>query len=884
VPCLSARQIEQLARGELGTPEAEPLHAHLATCTVCGYAFEECRADADLLAGLKGLGEPAPAIVPAPPTSAPQQIGRYRIQCLIGSGGMGTVYEAVQEQPRRVVALKVLKQGLLSSSALRRFEHEAEVLARLRHPGIAQIYEAGTHDGGSGRVPFIAMEYVPAARPVTAWARERKLGVRACLELCLRICDAVHHGHQRGVIHRDLKPANILVDGQGDVKIIDFGVARATESDDSTTTLHTQVGQLVGTLQYMSPEQCAADPHDIDVRSDVYALGLILYELLTGRLPYEISGRPVHDATRIVREQPPAQLRTFDPALGGDLQTIVLKALEKDRERRYQSALELAQDIRNYLAGEAIRARPPTLVYQLRIFGRRHRALVGATAAVFCVLVAGVIVSTASYMRAENARVEAAYERDHALAAERQTAAINAFLKDMLGGLDPLDAGAPLNTPATETTVRQLLARGSARVAQNFAGSPALQAEVRDTLAKAFYNLGYLEESQAEYRDTYELCRRLLGPDDPRTLATARALGIILLHLGNRHEAAGLARTAYDGYQRLLGPTHIDTIRQASNLAYTLGIGGRYAEMQGVLGQILPLPAEIQARYPGLAAICAHNLAWSLMCQGRLGEAEALVREALQIAETQLGPEHVRTAYTRMMLGQVLAERGQTAAAAAALQRACEDYRKQYGEAHPFVRSIAVYLLDIQTRDGQSEQVEPALRALLAMQQRELGEQNPHALDTALAVSRVLMHQRQYAEAEQLARATAEVMGRCGGAFLFDIYEARDLQAQAYYGLGRLAEAEQTAREVVTTAEESFPTGYYHLPEFRVHWAACLTDLARFEPAERQLQAARAANLEMRGPDHPGTQAIEAELARLHAAWTRTGRAAELGANDDPGR
>jgi serine/threonine-protein kinase RIO1 len=303
----------------------------------------------------------------------PLRIGHYHVRRVISSGGMGTVYEALQEHPRRTVAVKVMSPGVVSRSALGRFEHESQILARLRHPNIAQVVEAGMHREGGAVVPYFVMEYIPSPRSITEYAREHHLGIRQKLELFAKVCDAVQHGHEKGVIHRDLKPGNILVDAEGVPKVIDFGVARATDSDLAITTLQTDVGQLIGTLQYMSPEQVEADPHAIDARSDVYALGVVLYELLCGRLPYDVSGVPMLEAARIIKQDPPTRLSTIDAKLRGDLETIVLTALAKDRTRRYRTAAELGQDLERYLHDEPILARRPTVHYLL---GRRTRAII----------------------------------------------------------------------------------------------------------------------------------------------------------------------------------------------------------------------------------------------------------------------------------------------------------------------------------------------------------------------------------------------------------------------------------------------------------------------------------------------------------------------------
>ena len=332
----------------------------------------------------------------------PLHIGRYRILRRHGEGGMGTVYEAEQDNPRRTVALKVIRPGLVSPELVKRFSHEAQILARLQHSGIAQVYEAGMGEDGQ---PFFAMEFI-RGMPLDEYARSRGLDAAARLELLARVCDAVQHAHDKGVIHRDLKPGNILVDETGQPKVLDFGVAHVTAADLLTTASRTQAGQLLGTLSYMSPEQIAADPAGLDGRSDVYTLGVILFELLAHRLPYHLEQLPVHEVARVIQQQEPSRLGSIDTLYRGDVEIIVAKALEKDKTRRYASAGDLASDIRRYLRGEAILARPASALYQLRKFARRHKALVAGVSGIFAALLVGTVVSIVFALRAaENARV-----------------------------------------------------------------------------------------------------------------------------------------------------------------------------------------------------------------------------------------------------------------------------------------------------------------------------------------------------------------------------------------------------------------------------------------------------------------------------------------------
>src|SRR2546421_835566 len=384
-------------------------------CPQCGAEVPEDAAEGlcpkCLLARAVELASPPTAAalpVPSPGAASTPDIPRYRILRLLGAGGMGSVYQAEQLQPHRTVALKVIKAGLASPEMLRRFSHEGEVLGRLQHPGIAPIYEAGTADTGHGPQPFFAMELVRGpsgekAPSLIDFANRKKLDARQRLELLAKVADAVHYAHQKGIIHRDLKPANILVDESGQPKILDFGVARVTDADLKAVTVQTDIGQIIGTLPYMAPEQAGGDPAQLDTRSDVYSLGVIGYELLAGRLPYALKTLMIHEAVRVIREEEPSRLSLISKTFRGDIETIVAKALAKEKERRYQSAAELAADARRYLADEPIMARPASARYQMGKFARRNKPLVGGVVAVFAVLVVGIAATGWQAVRATRA-------------------------------------------------------------------------------------------------------------------------------------------------------------------------------------------------------------------------------------------------------------------------------------------------------------------------------------------------------------------------------------------------------------------------------------------------------------------------------------------------
>ena len=707
----------------------------------------------------------------------PSNIGPYRILRRLGEGGMGVVYEAEQEHPRRTVALKLIKSGLTDPKIIRRFEHELLALGRLQHPGIAQIYEAGTAETGFGPQPYFAMEFI-RGQPLLEYADAHQLNTRQRLSLIAKVCDAVHHAHQRGIIHRDLKPGNILVDETGQPKILDFGVARATDSD-ARMTHQTDLGQIVGTLAYMSPEQVLADPLELDTRSDVYALGVVLYQLLAGRLPYNVSTR-LPEAVRTIQEEEPTPLSTISGAYRGDIETIVGKALEKDKTRRYSSAAELAADIRRYLHDEPIMARPASTIYQLQKFARRHKALVLGIAAVFIVLIAGIIVSTREAARANR---EVATSR-----------AISDFLQnDLLAQASAANQARPNNNPDPDLKVRTALDRAASRITGRFETQPEVEAAIRDTIGETYMDLGLYGQAQTQLQRALDLQRQVLGPMNPKTLRTMNQIGYTAFLQGKYPKAETLLSQTLESRRRVLGPEHPDTLSSMNSLAVLYEREGKRPQAEALDSETLQIRRRtLGAEHPDTLR-SVNNLAIVYMEESKYAEAEALFSQNLKAEGRVLGPEHPDTLKSMHNLALVYYYEDKYPQAEALFSQTVEIRRRVLGLQHPDTLTSMNSLAFVYCLEGKYAQAETLQAQTLEIQRHVLGPQHPQTLTSMNSLAVVYYAQGKYGQAETLDGQALEIERRVLGPEHLGTLDTLSDLASIYQRQGEYALAETYA-------------------------------------------------------------------------------------------
>ncbi len=841
-------------------------------------ADPELRSELESLLRAHGSSEPfleisaadlLPAALPslAIPREGPRRIGHYEVVRKIAEGGMGTVYEARQEHPRRTVALKVMKQESFSPSSHRRFELESDILGRLQHPGIAQIYEAGTQIRGSQAIPYFAMEFVTGTGLVQH-AQEKGLSIGERLELFAKVCDAVDHGHRLGVVHRDLKPANILVDGTGQPKVIDFGIARATDSDIRRTTLRTDVGQLLGTLAYMSPEQLSGDPALVSAASDVYSLGVVCYELLTDRLPHDVTGKSIPDAIRVVHEEEPTRLGTFDGALRGDIETIIVKALEKDPSRRYPSAAALAADIRRYRTDRPISARPPSAFYQLRKFSRRNKTLVAGVSVAFIGLCIGSTVATWKAIEAVRERnralqaEEAATESAEVARAQRLKAErVNKLLTEMLAAADPARAR------GQEVSVREVLDRAAEQIADTPLEEPEVIASLRDTIGNTYRSLGLYDQAQSQLREALRIRTELYGAQRAETLESANALASTLRDLGRREQAEELATRTVKDARTMLGEEDPVTLNAMNLLALLLQDKGAVDEAMPLYRNVLEIRERMVGPEDPSTLTAMNNLAWALWSLGQTREAGDYFQSVLNLRRRVSGDDHPETLRTMINLAGVLRESGDLNQAENVGRKAVEGCQKVLGEQHAMTHYAMDRLAWIELDLDQKGAAEELARRTLELRRAALGAEHPYTLYSYHTLGAILNAQSKFEEAERYHRLALEARRQLWGDEHPDTLASLEGLALALRGLHRLSEAESLHRRILETRKRV--NGERHPDSLGALYnlALLLQENGQLEEADRLLAGSAGAFRETFGKSN--IMALRAMRTRAGIAITR---------------
>jgi non-specific serine/threonine protein kinase/serine/threonine-protein kinase len=771
-----------------------------------------------------------------------EDIGPYHLIQLLGEGGMGEVWLAEQKQPvRRRVAVKLIKAGMDTREVVARFESERQALALMDHPAIAKVFDAGSTPEGR---PYFVMEYV-AGQPITSYCDRNKLTMRHRMELFIQVCEGVQHAHQKAIIHRDLKPSNILVtevNGKPMPRIIDFGVAKATSQGLSAGTMYTQIGAVIGTLGYMSPEQADSAGQDIDTRSDVYSLGVVLYELLVGALPLDFGKMAYDEVLRHLREddapRPSTKVRTgqsaidaknrsVDPPtlsrqLRGDPDAIALKALEKDRKRRYTSPSELAADIGRYLRNEPVSAHAPSTAYRGRKYIRRHRVGV-VIAGLAVVLLIGFAVAQAVELR----RIRR--ERDRA---DR----ITTFMTDMFKVSDPS------HSRGNDIKVREVLDNASTQIDSGLQNEPEVQARLMHTMGDVYGAIGlYPEEKhlldralstdvrvlgptnretlramlsmaryygiQGKFADEQKLLNQIFavqqkafGSRDPDTLLTIYNQGWTFDGMGNYPAAERLYRIAFEGQRRALGEDSEATLTTMDDLAATLDEEGKYTEAESLDRTAIESLNRVLGPDHPMALRAGANLAGILVDENHFPEAEALYRQVLKQQQRVLGPEHWATVATMNNLAQDLADEGKLSEAETIDRQVVALETKQFGPTHPSTLGAITNLANIlilQARYSEARQwLEPAFETL----RRALGPDHPETLSTQGDLALILEKENRLPEAESLYLEMLKAEKRV-------LAPDDPITANTKYGLASVMAKEGRADESIATLKDASAHG-----------------------------------------------------------------------------
>ena len=859
-------------------------------------------------------------------------IGPYTLIEKLGEGGFGVVYLAEQREPvRRRVALKVLKLGMDTREIVSRFEQERQTLAVMDHPGIAKVFGAGATQQ---RRPYFVMEYV-AGTPITHFCDKGSLSIADRIQLYVDVCRAIQHAHHKGVIHRDLKPGNILVsivDGKPSPKIIDFGIAKAASGSLTERSLVTQHGQFIGTPEYMSPEQASESGMDIDTRSDIYSLGVVLYELLTGFRPFDASSHgatPVGDLRRLIRENEPprastkvssmrgagepapsaaprpaptrdaldtiARRRATDPdglrrQLKGDLDWILLKAMEKDRSRRYDSASAFADDLLRHLSNEPVVAGPPSATYKITKFVRRNRGPVAAGTAFVLLLAASAVVSTSLYREAdaERTRASAAAETAKQAQAEAEAESLKTkeaqkaveaeaaktrqalvFLTGMFESINPDEA------QGREITVREVLDKASKTADQTLVASPEVNGYVHEIIGRTLHQLGKYSQAETMEQRAYDLRRESIGPKNRETLeslhnlsATQLAQAKFDLSQANLEKAVELRREAF-------GAEDPDTLASLDLLAQLRQRQGDLPGAEKLVREVIDVRTRVlgAAHQETVGSRC--TLADLIEYQGRLDEADTYIAETVELARKGLGDEHSLTLTAMSIRASILSHKARYAEAESTLRQIIPIKKKLFGDEHDSTlvseNALAMVLRD-QNKDDEAEAL---YRSLVERATKVYGPEHPTTLTYVNNLAQLLRDMKEYDEAQALFKHLIETQSRVSGP------ESRDtLIAMNNYGL-LLRDTERYEEALTQLAgcrdglAKMLQPDHWMMGLSRVYVGDVLGRLKRFEEAEPELVEGYGVVAKALGETHPRARQAAGITAKTYEAWGKPEKAAE---------